>query len=177
MALTPLFLFLLMRAADDGSRAWSASLVLLYAFIALSDIVDGRLARKARAPTTFWGRMDAAADILFNTLSLSTAAWLGRVGPWVPAGIAVLAARFIARNLRETSPPASRPREDRAGKAAGVIYYLLVGAVALEVAVPGDEGQWWIARAGDAVFGYTLFVLLSGLRRRPPLASPRNRSR
>jgi hypothetical protein len=41
-----------------------------------------------------------------------------------------------------------------------VIYYLLVGAVALELAVTGEGGRWWVARAGDVVFLYTLFLLL-----------------
>jgi phosphatidylglycerophosphate synthase len=174
--LTPLFVFLLVRTAETDSRGWSASLLLLYGVIALSDVIDGRLARKAGVPTAFWGRMDAGADILFNTLSLSVAAWLGRVGPWVPVGIAVLAGRFFVRNLRQSAPSDSRPREDRAGKAAGVIYYLLVGAVALEVAVAGDAGRWYVARGGDAVFAYTVFVLLSARARRPPAPSPPNRS-
>jgi CDP-diacylglycerol--glycerol-3-phosphate 3-phosphatidyltransferase len=171
VVLTPLFLVLLVRAAGADSRASGAGLLLLYAVIALSDVVDGRLARRAGVPTAFWGRMDAGADILFNTLSLAVAAWLGRIGPWVPAGIAVLAGRFILRNLRPGASTGSRPREDAPGKAAGVLYYLLVGAVTLEVAVAGDTGRWWVARAGDAVFAYTLLVLVWARGRRP--APPR----
>jgi phosphatidylglycerophosphate synthase len=174
MALTPLFLVVLVRTADAPSWPWSAGLLLLYAFIALSDLVDGPLARKAGVPTAFWGRMDAAADISFNTLSLWVAAWLGRVGPWVPAGVAVLAGRFLLRILRVPSPSAARPPEDRAGKTAGVLYYLLVGAIALEVSLPGDAARWWLARAGDAVFAYTLLVLLWPATGRPPAP---NRSR
>jgi hypothetical protein len=41
-----------------------------------------------------------------------------------------------------------------------VIYYLLVGAIALELSVTGEGGRWAIARVGDAVFLYTLFLLL-----------------
>jgi hypothetical protein len=62
--------------------------------------------------------------------------------------------------------------EDRAGKAAGVIYYLLVGAVVLELAVEGDSGRWWIARAGDVVFVYTLFLLLRRRTERPSPSPP-----
>jgi hypothetical protein len=62
--------------------------------------------------------------------------------------------------------------EDRGGKAAGVIYYLLVGAVALELAVEGDGGRWWIARAGDVVFLYTLFLLLRPQSERAKSSAP-----
>jgi phosphatidylglycerophosphate synthase len=165
----PLFLWLLVHTQRDGPQRWSMSLLLLYVGIVLSDFLDGRLARKAGAPSHGWGQVDAAADIAFNSLSLAVAAWLGRVGPWVPIGIAVLGGRFLLRNLRPQLRLAGRLAEDRAGKAAGVIYYLLVGAVALGMAVDGAGGRWWVARAGDAVFLYTLFLLL---RRRPGRPSP-----
>ena len=160
----PLFLWLLVQTQRDGAQRWGTSLLLLYGCIALSDFLDGRLARKAGAPSHVWGQVDAAADIAFTSMSLAASAWLGRVGPWVSVGIAVLGGRFLLRNLRPQPTLAGRLVEDRAGKAAGVIYYLLVGAVACEMAVDGEGGRWWIARAGDAVFLYTLFLLL---RRRP----------
>ena len=165
----PLFLWLLVHTHGDGAPRWRASLLLLYVGIALSDFLDGRLARKAGAPSHGWGQVDAAADIAFNSLSLAVAAWLGWVGPWVSVGVAVLGGRFLLRNLRPQPTLAGRLVEDRAGKAAGVIYYLLVGAVACNMAVDGEGSRWWIARAGDAVFLYTLFLLL---RRRPGRPSP-----
>ena len=93
--------------------------------------------RKAGAPSHFWGQVDAAADIAFTSLSLAAAAWFGYVGPWVPAGGGCPGWRFLLRNLGQQPTPHGRLVEDRAGKAAGVIYYLLVGAIALELAVTG----------------------------------------
>jgi phosphatidylglycerophosphate synthase len=164
----PLFLMLLIHTHREGRPLWRLSLLLLYVGIALSDVFDGMLARKAGAPSHAWGQVDAAADIAFTSLSLAAAAWLGYVGPWVPVGVAVLGGRFLLRNLGYQPTRDGRLVEDRAGKAAGVIYYLLVGAIALELAVEGDSGRWWIARAGDVVFLYTLFLLL---RRRPERTS------
>src|SRR5215510_11369074 len=170
LASIPLFLFLLVQTSHAGPQHWRMSLLLLYVGIALSDFLDGWLARKAGAPSHVWGQIDAAADIAFTSLSLATAAWLGRVGPWVPAGVAVLGGRFLLRNLGYQPSSQGRLIEDRAGKAAGVIYYLLVGAVAIELsvagegrplnwapsadAVAGNGGRWLIARTGDAVFLY-----------------------
>ena len=148
------------------------SLFLLYGCITLSDFFDGRLARKAGAASHVWGQIDATADIAFTSLSLAAAAWLGRVGPWVPVGVAVLGGRFLLRNLGHQPAPAGRLVEDRAGKAAGVIYYLLVGAVVVELSVAGEGGRWCIARAGDAVFLYTLFLLLRRSSGRPSPSVP-----
>lgn len=164
LAAIPFFLFLLIQTDREGSPFWGIILLVLFVFIALSDLLDGAFARMAGAPSHFWGQVDAAVDIAFNTLSLSAAAWLGRVGPWVPAGVAVLGGRFILHNLRRRPAAEANLHEDRAGKVAGVIYYLLVGAVTLELALEGDTGRWWIARAGDLVFFYTLFVLLRGAK-------------
>ena len=172
LASIPLFLFLLVHTHEAGPQPWGISLLLLYVCIALSDVLDGWLARKAGAPSHVWGQIDAAADIAFNSLSLAAAAWLGRVGPWVPLGIAVLGGRFLLRNLGQQPILPGRLVEDRAGKAAGVIYYLLVGAVAIELSIAGEGGRWLIARAGDAVFLYTLFLLLRRRSGRPTPSAP-----
>src|SRR5215510_13426855 len=76
----PLFLWLLVHTQRDGPQRWRMSLLLLYVGIALSDYLDGRLARQAGAPSHGWGQVDAAADIAFTSMSLAVAAWLGRVG-------------------------------------------------------------------------------------------------
>jgi phosphatidylglycerophosphate synthase len=162
---------LFIHVHQEGLLQWRLSLLLLYVCIALSDVFDGRLARKAGAPSHVWGQVDAAADIAFTSLSLATAAWLGHVGPWVPVGVAVLGGRFLLRNQGLQPTRRGRLLEDRGGKAAGVIYYLLVGAVALELAVEGNGGRWWVARAGDVVFLYTLFLLLRRRLKRPSLSA------
>jgi phosphatidylglycerophosphate synthase len=174
LASIPLFLFLLVQTHRAGLQPWWMGLLLVYVCIALSDFLDGWrwLARKAGAASHIWGQIDATADIAFNTLSLAAAAWLGLVGPWVPLGVAVLGGRFLLRNLGHQPILPGRLVEDRAGKAAGVIYYLLVGAVAIELAVAGEGGRWFIARAGDAVFLYTLFLLLRRSRGRPSPSAP-----
>jgi phosphatidylglycerophosphate synthase len=172
LASVPLFLVLLIQAQRERLPLLQLSLLLLYLCIALSDVFDGWLARKAGAPSHVWGQVDAVADITFTSLSLAAAAWLGYVGAWVPVGVGVLGSRFLLRNLGQPPTRNERLREDRAGKAAGVIYYLLVGAVVLEVAVARGSGRWWIARAGDVIFLYTLFVLLRQRLARPSPSAP-----
>lgn len=167
LASVPLLVVVLVHTAQTEARAWQVSLGLLYSALALSDFLDGRLARKAGATSQGWGQLDALADIVLNSAGLAAAAWIGRVGFWVPSGVALLGGRFLLRNLGRVPAPSGRLVEDRAGKAAGVIYYLLLGAVVGEIVLGQPGWRWSIARAGDVVFLYTLFLLL---RRRRPTA-------
>jgi phosphatidylglycerophosphate synthase len=162
LALLPPFLWLLYAAATSSSPLHRVALAGCYGFIALSDALDGRLARRARAATQRWARLDAAADILFNLSALAAASHLGWMGAWVPAGVALLGGRFLWRIVGDTGNSSSHVREDRAGKAAGVLYYALVGWVVIELSTGGVLGRSVLGFGADAVFGYTLLVLWLG---------------
>jgi phosphatidylglycerophosphate synthase len=164
------FLWLLVRVDRGASPGARAMLGLAYLFLALSDFFDGRLARRARAANALWARADVAADIFFNVCSLGAAAWLRLVGPWVPAGVALLGARFCLRTMRDGVSGGVLP-EDRLGKLAGVAYYALVGWIVAELSMGEILGRPALARGGDAVFLYTLVALWRGRER--PMSSRR----
>ncbi len=168
------FLWLLGCAAAHPSPAARIALAGTYAFIALSDTLDGRLARRARAASRRWARIDVVADMLFNFSALTVACGLGWMGPWVPAGVALLGGRFLWRIAGDSGGSATRVREDRAGKAAGVLYYALVGWVVAESSAGGILGREALARGADAVFAYTLVAFWLG--REPSTSSSRGRS-
>ena len=164
------FLWLLVRVYRGASPGERATLGFAYLSLALSDFFDGRLARRARAATALWARADVGADIFFNVCSLAVAAWLRLVGPWVPAGVALLGGRFLVRSVRDGGSGGDLP-EDRLGKLAGVAYYALVGWIVAELATGGVLGRLALARGGDAVFLYTLVALWCGRER--PMSSRR----
>jgi phosphatidylglycerophosphate synthase len=168
------FVWLLVRVCGGASPGARAMLGVAYLFLALSDFFDGRLARSARAATAFWARVDVGADIFFNVCSLGAAAWLRLVGPWVPAGVALLGGRFFLRSIRDGGSGGDLP-EDHLGKLAGVAYYVLVGWIVVELAVGGVLGRLALARGGDAVFLYTLVALWRGRER--PMSSRRPRTK
>lgn len=162
----PLPFLYLMFEAHGGASGAAGALLLLYLLTAASDLLDGYFARKAGAPSPAWGWLDALADVLFNVSSLLAAAWLGRLGYWVPLGVAALGTQFLYRN--RTAPPDRRPRlrEDLPGKAAGVAYYLLVGAVVLGLWFDPARSPAWTWWTGNLVFAYTAAVFMWNLLRR-----------
>ncbi|HSD09827.1 MAG TPA: CDP-alcohol phosphatidyltransferase family protein [Candidatus Binatia bacterium] len=168
------FVWLLVRVYQGAPPSERAMLGCAYLFLALSDFFDGRLARRAGAATADWARADVGADVFFNVCSLGAAAWLRLVGPWVPAGVALLGGRFLARSVRDGGSDGDLP-EDRLGKLAGVAYYALVGWIVAELVLGGILGRIAIARGGDAVFLYTLVAFWRGRER--PMSSRRRRTK
>jgi phosphatidylglycerophosphate synthase len=144
VVILPPFLWLLLKA-EPGHWQGTAALGL-YGIAVLSDFFDGRLARWTGTAGHRWGRLDVAADVAFNFASLAVASARGLVGPWVPAIVAVLGGAYLWK-----SAVAEALVEDRPGKAAGVLFYLLVGLATAEAAT-GFAGRRIVAIAGDAVF-------------------------
>jgi phosphatidylglycerophosphate synthase len=168
------FLWLLTSVAAQPSAPGRLALAGTFAFVALSDSLDGRLARRAGAASRRWARIDVVADMLFNFSALTAASLLGWMGPWVPAGVALLGGRFLWRIAADSGEAGPRVREDRPGKLAGVLYYVLVGWVVVESATGGILGSSAVARGADAVFAYTLVAFWLG--RSPPASSRPGRS-
>ena len=106
-------------SSTGASGSHGALLFLLYLLTAFSDLLDGYFARKAGAPSAKWGRVDALADVLFNTSSLLAAAWLGLVGYWVPLGVVALAAQFLYRNSAVQPEPSGAAPGGPSGKGGG----------------------------------------------------------
>jgi len=154
------FVYLLLQTPSEPHRQQGVVLGLAFLAIAGSDLMDGFFARLARSASHSWGQLDALADILFNTSSLLVAVWLGLMGIWVPIGVVVLAGFFIRKNRQPEGVSPMRLSEDRLGKAAGVTYYLLVGAAVWGIWMGTETARmivWWL---GNLVFAYTSFVLL-----------------
>ena len=146
------------EAHGGASGRAGALLFLVYLLTASSDLLDGWFARKAGTASARWGRLDVLADVWFNTSALLAAAWLGLVGYWVPVGVAVLAAQFLYRNRGDPTGTDTHLREDRPGKLAGVIYYLLAGGVVLGIWLDPDRSPAWLDWTANGVFAYTALV-------------------
>ena len=160
----PIFVWALLRIDSDPDGRWRVLLIGAYVYAILSDLIDGPLARRAGAKSYFWGQVDAISDVAFNAAALTTAAWVGRIGPWAALGVLALGAQFLWRCRGEHGSADESLPEDAAGKWAGVFFYALVGVVVCEAGLSWD----WLAPIlpwlGRLVFLYALYLLIRNAR-------------
>ena len=126
MLLTPVFVALICAAPATPLLGWFA--VVIFAAIAASDVIDGRLARRWGSESNVGRTFDHLADIGFILAALWTYTRLGLVPWWVPAAIAASFAFYV---IDSWSRPTARGSlvGSRVGHIGGVCNYVLVGVL------------------------------------------------
>jgi phosphatidylglycerophosphate synthase len=124
--LTPVFVGLICMATAEPLVGWLA--VLVFAAVAASDVIDGRLARRWGSASAAGRTFDHLADIGFILAALWTYARLGLVPWWVPAAIA---SSFTVYLVASWSRPTARGGliGSRVGHIGGVCNYVLIGVL------------------------------------------------
>jgi phosphatidylglycerophosphate synthase len=136
VGLTPLFVVAVWRAAH-GAAAWPPA--ALFAAIALSDFVDGRIARRLGVASRRGRVLDHAADIGFLLAALGTYVALGAAPWWVPAAVAASFGVYVADSLRR-APARPQLIGSRLGHLGGIANYVLVGVLVGNVSL----GLGWL---------------------------------
>ena len=132
--LVPVLVVVLLQATPHGS--WVAAAV--FAVAALTDTLDGYLARSRRSVTTFGKVMDPIADKLLIAAALISLVSVGRVAPW--AAMVIIAREFAVSGLRIAAGaqgvviPASP-----LGKVKTISQVVAV----LALIAAHDAGAWW----------------------------------
>ena len=118
---------LIVGRAPGALLAWVAA--VLFAIIAASDVIDGRVARAAGTASN-WGRtFDHGADIFFILGTLGTYAWIGIIPWWVPASIALAFTLYVLDASRGAAPTNMRRLAGRIGHVGGVCNYIVIGVL------------------------------------------------
>jgi CDP-diacylglycerol---glycerol-3-phosphate 3-phosphatidyltransferase len=148
--LVPVLVAVLLQATPSGS--WVAAAV--FALAAVTDTLDGYLARSRRSITTFGKVMDPIADKLLVAAALISLVSLNRVEPWV--AMVIIAREFAVSGLRVAAGaqgvviPASW-----LGKAKTIIQV----AAILALIAAHDAGDWWVQ---VLLYGAVAVTLASG---------------
>lgn len=166
VVLTPLFVWAVLRVESGSTGAPAAA---LFAAVALSDFVDGRIARRLGVDSAGGRMLDHAADIAFILAALGIYAGLGLVPWWVPASIAAAFAAYVLDSLRRAG---ARPTliGSRLGHLGGVCNYALIGTLVGNDTLGLGWLPSWVMRALFALV--PIYSGLSILTRLLPRATP-----
>jgi phosphatidylglycerophosphate synthase len=135
---------------------------IAFALAVASDLLDGRVARRAGAASAAGGFFDHATDATFVATGLAACAGRGLVTPWLPALVALAFVQYTidSRVFRGRSLRASR-----LGRWNGIAYFVALGVPvvrdALDLVWPGDG---WVRGIAWALVVTTLLSIADRAR-------------
>ena len=107
------------------SRNWWLA-APLFALAVVTDIFDGKIARKYGETSALGGLFDHATDALFVTLCAWASAQLGLINPWLTW---LIPAAFLQYMLDSKALAGLELKASALGRSNGVAYYALAGTV------------------------------------------------
>lgn len=114
--------------AYQGGPSWPAA--LLFFVVALSDVVDGFVARATQTVSRGGQVFDHTADIVFLLAALVFFASRGAISSLIPVAVAVSFAAYVVDSWRLRRPGATvHLRTSRLGHAGGVVNYAFVAVL------------------------------------------------
>ena len=160
IALVPVIMALILYAEDGGPGYIAALVVFIVA--ALSDFLDGYLARRWDIATVLGGFLDSVADKLLVLGALTALVKVGRAWTWalfiiVAREIAVMGLRGVAALGKEGVPPSLW------GKAQAWVQFVAIGLAIVRLSdrwgpLYLDEYVMILAVAVTLLSGYEYFV-------------------
>jgi CDP-diacylglycerol--glycerol-3-phosphate 3-phosphatidyltransferase len=132
--LVPVLVVALLSATPNGSALAAA----VFALAALTDGLDGYIARSRKDITTFGKVMDPIADKLLIAAALITLVSLHRVAAWV--AMVIIAREFAVSGLRIA---AGQQGVVIPASPLGKLKTVVQVAAILAVIATGDQGAWW----------------------------------
>lgn len=157
IALIPVVVALLFFE-DPGLRWWAFA---LYVTVALTDFLDGWLARRLDQASALGALMDPIADkVLVAALVVALVARGDMAGWDVAAAMLVLAREFLVSGLREylgarnaTLPVTSLAKWKTTTQFAAIALFILVPPIGADMALAASV-LWWISTVLTLVTGY-----------------------
>jgi CDP-diacylglycerol--glycerol-3-phosphate 3-phosphatidyltransferase len=133
--LVPVLVVALLQATPHGSTIAA----IVFAVAAVTDGVDGWIARRRRSVTTFGKVMDPIADKLLIAAALISLVSLNRVDGWV--AMVIIAREFAVSGLRVAAgQQGAIIAANRLGKAKTVLQVAMV----LTLIAAHDPHVWWV---------------------------------
>jgi cardiolipin synthase len=157
IALIPVIVALLFLA-DPAMRWWAFG---LYVAIALTDFLDGWLARKLDQTSDLGALMDPIADKVLVAALIVALVARGDMAGWdIAAAVLVLAREFLVSGLREylgarnaKLPVTKLAKWKTTAQFAAIALFILAPLFGADVAMAASV-LWWISAALTLITGY-----------------------
>ncbi len=135
VVLAPVIMALILAAGHDRTSTATAVAAVLFAAAALSDFVDGRIARRWALTSPLGAFLDTTADKLLVTFTLFALVGVGRAAAWVAA--IIVARELVVLGLRSVVAIGGKVVEASLwGKLKASIQFL---AILLAILRPGHR--------------------------------------
>ena len=159
----PIFIWLYLNSAESIAMAWAADIVFLLA--ALTDIVDGYLARRDGLVTNFGKIADPIADKLLTGSALIALSSEGAIAWWITILIIgrevfITALRFYV--IRRGVIPASRGGKAKTASQITAIVALLIPTESLQASpVLADQLMWLQSAVANVALVLAVFLTIA----------------
>lgn len=159
----PIFIWLYLASADSMAMGWAAGIVFLGA--ALTDIVDGYLARRDGLVTNFGKIADPIADKLLTGSALIALSSEGAIAWWITILIIgrevfITALRFYV--IRRGVIPASRGGKAKTASQITAIVALLIPTESLQASpVLADQLVWLQSAVANVALVLAVFLTIA----------------
>jgi CDP-diacylglycerol--glycerol-3-phosphate 3-phosphatidyltransferase len=149
LLMVPVFVVVAWIGFDRDSDAWQAWAAVLFGAAAITDLVDGELARRTNQVTSFGKIVDPIADKALTGSALVILSWFGLLPWWVT--VVIVTREVVVTLLRFWVIRHGVIAASRGGKFKTALQIVAITLYLLPLAAGADEVAIWIMAAAVVV--------------------------
>ena len=149
LLMVPLFVVVAWIGFDRGSEAWQTWAAVIFGAAAITDLVDGELARRTNQVTSFGKIVDPIADKALTGSALVILSWFDLLPWWVT--IVVVAREVVVTALRFWVIRHGVIAASRGGKVKTALQIIAITLYLLPLSSGADDVAIWIMAAAVLV--------------------------
>jgi CDP-diacylglycerol--glycerol-3-phosphate 3-phosphatidyltransferase len=164
--MVPVFVVIAWIGFDRGSNAWQTWAAIVFGAAAITDLVDGELARRTNQVTSFGKIVDPIADKALTGSALVILSWFDLLPWWVT--IVIVTREVVVTLLRLSVIRHGVMAASRGGKLKTALQIVAITLYLLPLASGADDVAVWIMGAAlvvTVVTGFDYCLRAIALRR------------
>jgi CDP-diacylglycerol--glycerol-3-phosphate 3-phosphatidyltransferase len=155
LVMVPVFVVIAWVGFDRGSDAWQTWAAVVFLAAAITDLVDGELARRTNRVTSFGKIVDPIADKVLTGSALVILSWFDLLPWWVT--VVIVTREVVVTLLRFSVIRHGVIAASRGGKVKTALQIIAITLYLLPLASGADDVAVWIMAAAVVVTVVTGF--------------------